>query len=211
MPAFIDRVGHTYGRLFVVRRHPDPRRVYWECRCDCGNTTVVAANKLAKGHTQSCGCLRIEAQSAANLIHGHSCYPNNGRATKEYNSWSMMRRRCLSEKCQDYPRYGGRGITICERWDSFELFLADMGKAPSKRHSIERNDNDGPYSPDNCRWAPPIEQRRNQERVYTLEHNGMSLTPAEWAVRTGISNKRIHARLKRGWSVAAALDTPVRR
>ena len=117
----------------------------------------------------------------------------------------------MSEKCQDYPRYGGRGITICERWDSFELFLADMGKAPSKRHSIERNDNDGPYSPDNCRWAPPIEQRRNQERVYTLEHNGMSLTPAEWARRTGISNKRIHARLKRGWSVAAALETPVRK
>lgn len=210
MPAFIDRAGHTHGRLTVTGRHLDHRRVYWVCLCACGNTTIVAANKLASGHTQSCGCLRIETQSAANLIHGNSCYPNAGKATKEYNSWAMMRRRCLSETCKDYPRYGGRGISICESWESFEVFLADMGTAPSKRHSIERSDNNGPYSPENCRWAAPIEQRRNQERVYTLEHNGISLTPAEWARQTGISNKRIHARLKRGWSVAATLETPVR-
>lgn len=214
MPAFIDRTGQRFGRLTALSVHSKasripPRQTKWVCLCDCGSTAIVDVSKLANGHTKSCGCLQIDLAHAANIKHGQSNYPNGGRATKEYNTWALMIRRCYKAGSHSYADYGGRGIVVCERWRDFAAFYADMGPAPSPRHSIDREDNDGPYSPDNCRWATPKEQRRNQTRIVLLEHAGQQRTPMEWAELTGIPNKRIHARMKRGWSIERTLTTPV--
>jgi hypothetical protein len=155
--------------------------------------------------------LQRDRSSSANIQHGQTSYPNGGRCTKEYNTWALMLRRCKNQSCADYPDYGGRGIFVCERWLSFENFFADMGIAPSKNHSIDRRNNDGPYSPENCAWSTPKEQRRNQRGAVLIEFRGKSLTPIEWSEITGISNKRIYHRIKRlGWSVEMALTTPTR-
>lgn len=182
----------------------------WKCRCACGNECLVRANKLRSGHTKSCGCLQKEMSSIKNLKHGQSSYPNGGRQTKEYNTWSMMVKRCHNPCSADYPEYGGRGIFVCDDWRSnFEAFFADMGPAPSASHSIDRINNDAGYSKENCRWATAREQRRNQRGVPTLEYAGKKLSPMEWSEITGICHKRIHARIHiLGWSVDRALSTP---
>lgn len=213
MPAFIDRTGQRFGRLTVLGRAPsEPGHTRWNCRCDCGASVVVATNKLPNGHTQSCGCLQRERAHDANIKHGQTAYPNGGRSTKEYNTWSLMLRRCHKVGSQDYADYGGRGVRVCERWHSFELFYADIGPAPSPAHSIDRwPNNDGNYEPGNCKWSTPKEQRRNQRRLVLIEHAGQLKTPMEWSEVTGISHKRIHARIKLlGWSVEKALTTPTR-
>lgn len=212
MPGFIDLAGQTYGRLLVIDRAPNRgTRVAWNCQCQCGTLVTVQASKLRYGHTQSCGCLQRERSSSCNLKHGHSNYPNGGRGSKEYNTWGLMLRRCRKETCADFPLYGGRGINVCDRWDSFENFLADMGPAPTPNHSIDRLDVNADYSPENCRWATAKEQGRNKRTNVFLELDGKRLTLAGWAEETGLPLKRIHARLKRGWSVERTLLTPTHR
>lgn len=213
MPNFINLMGQKFSRLTVVSQSENRgQRVHWSCVCECGSWLQVSANKLQNGHTRSCGCLQREAASHASIIHGCSAYPNGGNATKEYNTWSLMKRRCHKESSIDYPLYGARGIKVCDRWkNDFSSFLEDMGSAPSIEHSIDRwPNNDGNYEPGNCRWATAKEQRRNQHRVKFLECRGELKTPAEWAETSGVSNKRIYARIKRGWSIERAIFTPAR-
>lgn len=199
MPSFIDIQGQFFGRLKVIERCVESsKRVRWICQCSCGEKVAVDGSKLRNGHTQSCGCLQKERASSANKIHGHSSYPNKGRSTKEYNTWSLMRKRCESEKCAEYHLYGGRGIYVCERWMNFENFLSDMGQAPSAKHSIDRIDFDGPYSPDNCRWADAKTQNRNRRITVFLTCNGVTKSVGEWSDVTGLDYKLIHARIKRG-------------
>jgi hypothetical protein len=137
---------------------------------------------------------------------------HGGRYLPEYTVWADMRRRCLNTTRKDYARYGGRGITICDRWiNSFANFLADMGPRPSPQHSIERRDNDAGYSPENCFWATPIEQGRNKRDTAWLTLNGVRRSLAEWAEVTGIDSNTIFMRIHNcGWSVEKALTTPVR-
>lgn len=183
MPAFIDRTGARIGRLIVLRRSTGPGRgVRWDCACDCGGDVTVSSTHLGSGHTSSCGCLHRERASVVNLKHGHSTYPNGGRCTKEYNTWSLMKRRCFNELSVDYPGYGGRGVTVCAAWrDSFEVFLSDMGPAPSIKHSIDRVDVNGDYEPGNCRWATHRVQSRNKRTNVQLTSRGVTLTQVEWA------------------------------
>lgn len=211
MPAFIDLTGFRFGRLLArVRSQKAAKGVRWSCLCDCGTVCDVAANKLRSGHTQSCGCLQRERSSQANFLHGESTYPNGGRATKEYNTWGLMKKRCLLETSPDFYLYGGRGIRVCPRWESsFAAFIQDMGPAPTRRHSIDRIDPDGDYSPENCRWADSKTQRRNQRGNKFLVCRGESKTPMEWAEISGVNNKRIYARIKRGWDIERAIFTPV--
>jgi len=127
-----------------------------------------------------------------------------------YNVWRAMRQRCLNKTSTNYPNYGGRGISICQRWDEFENFLADMGDRPSG-HSLERIDNNGPYAPDNCRWATKRDQQRNRRDVRPLTFQGRTMLMTDWAQAVGIKFNTIQARLDvYGWSVERALSTKPR-
>lgn len=210
MPSFLDLSGKTFSRLTAISRDASKvSRVHWLCKCSCGRSCVIASSKLINGHTQSCGCLHVERSSSANMKHGQSSYPNSGNSTKEYNTWAMMKRRCTNKTSADYMIYGGRGIKVCDRWLTFELFFMDMGAAPSAHHSIDRIDGNGPYSPENCRWADTKTQGRNRSITEFLEYNGERLPIGAWSEKTGIPYKRIHARLSRGWTIAKALTTPM--
>lgn len=123
-----------------------------------------------------------------------------------------MRQRCNNPEVRAYPRYGGRGIAVCARWLSFANFLADMGPRPTPAHTVERIDNNGPYAPENCRWADRTEQANNTRKNRHLTLNGATRTLAEWSRATGIGTHTIGARIDRlGWSVEMALTTPTRR
>lgn len=139
--------------------------------------------------------------------HGHSA---NGRISPEYQSWYSMRSRCQNPNAANYANYGGRGITVCSRWDVFEHFLADMGPRPSSKHTLDRRNNEGPYCPENCRWATPTEQGRNRRTNHRLTFRGETLTVQEWAERIGIRPKTLHERLRRGQTAERALTTPLR-
>lgn len=216
--------GDRFGRLVVIsgpirvasptKSRPNRTVPKYQCRCDCGTVTSVGQFELASDNTRSCGCLRSEKASAGasarNLRHG--LLATGTKRPPEYSVWRCIKRRCHDPANQDYPRYGGRGIVVCDRWRwSFVAFYRDMGQRPSRAHQIERVDNDGPYSPDNCRWATVKEQSVNRRTTVFLSHNGERLTQTEWAERTGIKASTICYRLKAGWSVADALTKPPNR
>jgi hypothetical protein len=130
----------------------------------------------------------------------------------EYRAWQQMRQRCQNPGNQRFDRYGGRGIKVCPRWDgSFLAFYADMGPRPSPTHSLDRIDNDGDYSPENCRWATRAEQNRNRGDCIILDHDGMRMTVAEWARHLGINVRTLSLRIEQGWDAVRALTTPVAR
>lgn len=158
---FLDLTGRRFGRLIVAERMSRINRgTRWDCLCDCGKHITVYAHNLASGCTSSCGCLQREAR-AARATHGQ--YRNNS-VSPEIKAWEKMRERCLNPKDISYKNYGGRGITVCKRWLSFDNFLSDMGKRPSPKHSLDRINNDGIYEPSNCRWATRTEQNRNRRK-----------------------------------------------
>lgn len=127
--------------------------------------------------------------------------------TSTYAVWRSMLARCMNPKAKDYPRYGGRGITVCERWRTFENFLADMGERPAGL-TLEREDGSRGYEPRNCKWATPTEQARNRRTNVMVTHNGVVATVAEWAERTGLERKTIEYRIRAGWDHSKAVTTP---
>lgn len=192
--------GQRFGRLVVLSASGKSR----VCQCDCGNTiTVENANVLKSGNTLSCGCLRKEITGSSSLKHGAT---RDRGSTKAYRAWQGLIQRCTNPKNAKFSRYGGRGITVCERWlHSFEAFHADMGDPPPG-HSIDRIDNDGPYAPENCQWASGKRQARNKSTNRVLTFRGKSQTLAEWAEELGIPRNTIQTRLRLGWSVERALS-----
>jgi hypothetical protein len=138
---------------------------YWICVCECGQKHEVSITNLKSGDIKSCGCLRRLTAKKQKHKHGR-------RKTAEYTSWAGVKSRCFNQKEKAYPNYGGRGITVCERWrNSFENFLADMGPRPSQKHSVDRIDVNGNYEPSNCRWATATQQARNRN-VYKNSISG---------------------------------------
>ena len=152
-----DITGQRFGKLVAIRPVGvnKSRSIAWESKCDCGNTVKVDGSKLRFGHTKSCGCVAKEKAALMNFIHGKS-------RTPEHGVWAGMWQRCTNPKHKSYEGYGARGITVCDRWKSFENFYADMGERPSKNLSIERRDNDKGYEPGNCYWATWKEQNLNK-------------------------------------------------
>lgn len=159
---YIDLTGRVFGMLTVIRRGGS-KPVKWFCQCECGNETVTHGASLRKGKTRSCGCLIGATARATFRKHGRS-------STQVYRAWTGMIERCSNPNFRQWDSYGGRGITICDRWrERFENFLADIGEPPSPDHSLDRINNDGNYEPGNCRWATRVEQSANRRKVARIE------------------------------------------
>ena len=148
-------VGKRFSNLVVIERAGGENGAKWLCQCDCGNTKVISGNVLRQGSTKSCGCVR--KQNNQGFKHGHC----SSGISPTYNSWAAMHGRCKYPKTRSYEHYGGRGISVCERWGDFANFLEDMGERPVGT-SLDRIDADGNYEPGNCRWATDAEQRANR-------------------------------------------------
>lgn len=199
MPARIDVVGHKYGRLTVISNNahvPNKRRTV-KCVCDCGNIVSAEPKVLRIGEKKSCGCLqRDNVRRAATFIKSRGVK----EPSPEYVCWCNIKSRCNNKNNRAYKNYGGRGIYVCPRWvNSFANFKKDMGPKPSPNHSIDRIDNDGPYSPENCRWATSHQQSRNRSdnRIVTTadgqkmclvdacKNDGIPYNTAQWRISIG--------------------------
>lgn len=193
----IDRTGERHTRLVVVSRAPNKSETdtnaRWNCVCDCGKEVIAYGQDLKRGKVKSCGCLNAERIKT----HGASRSP-------VYKVWQQMFQRCENPNCDAYRNYGARGIRVDDRWKSFETFIADMG-IPAKGLTIERKDNNGNYSKDNCEWVPMKVQGSNKRNNVHLTYEGVTLTLSQWAERTGINYTTIKARLGRGWAVEEIL------
>jgi len=199
-PRFLDITGQSYGRLTPLWYAGDKR---WICKCTCGQHTLVLLNKLRTGRTKSCGCLNSEMSRNRQLKHGLS-------NTSIYRRWRAMLNRCYLKSTKAYKDYGGRGIRVCKRWHKFENFLKDFGLPPSAKHSIERINNDGNYTPANCRWATCEEQQSNTRRNRRITFMGKTKTLAQWTRDSGRSNSFLENRLRRGMSEHDALTVKAR-
>lgn len=170
----VEMKGKRYGRLVGLEYAGGG---YWLFQCDCGNIHKANGAQVRIGNIVSCGCYAKEyLKSMSNNLAKHLKYK-----TPEYKAWQAMKCRCLHPSHPSYMNYGGRGITICERWQqSFENFLADMGQKPTPKHSLDRIDNDGGYCPENCRWATYKEQHNNTRKNVYLTHDGVTHSIVEW-------------------------------
>lgn len=171
-------IGKRFERLVVMDFEGTIKgNSLWGCLCDCGNGTIVRRNPLVSGMIRSCGCLHRESASKIGKLFGPKIIHGHARAIKSptYNSWNAMKDRCLNINHVHYPHYGGRGISICDRWMEFDKFLEDMGERPNGK-SLDRIDVDGHYEPSNCRWASQTEQIQNRrKRGYFIERqNGQT-------------------------------------
>src|SRR6516164_1163876 len=155
MPAFKDLTGQRFGRLIAVKYLGGSS---WTCLCDCGTKTVVTGHPLRTGHTASCGCWKPDGTAIRSRKHGHN---KVGKRTRTYRAWANMLTRCRNPKSGRWESYGGRGITVCERWLIFINFLADMGECPPGMY-LDRIDVNGNYELGNCRWATASENSRNR-------------------------------------------------
>ncbi|WP_042297110.1 hypothetical protein [Paraburkholderia bannensis] len=208
----VEMVGRRFGRLRVTRQAQNiGRDVAWSCVCDCGEALNVRGAALRRGNTSSCGCLHREQLIARNqLALARTTKTHGMSSTRTFRIWVGMRRRCADPRIKCFRNYGGRGVRVCERWASFENFLADMGEAPAHM-SIDRIDVNGNYEPGNCRWATPAIQSRNKRDNFVIAFGGTTQCLTDWAADIGVSVQTLHSRLRDGWSVEQALSLPVRK
>lgn len=198
-----DLTGREFDRLIVDSLSPEKRhgRTAWNCTCKCGQKVIATTNALLRGNTRSCGCRKLEMIGARRRTHGLSRNPT-------YINWLAMKSRCENPNNQDYRLYGGRGVTICDRWQSFGNFLADMGHRPFPRATIERKDTNGNYEPGNCVWATQKTQTRNKRANRLITIDGVTKCLGEWCELYGRDYRLVHHRIQNGWTPEAALSTP---
>jgi hypothetical protein len=182
----------VFGLLTVIERSTRKSKggtqlTVWQCNCVCGNYHIADEINLKAGNVTRCKICTKERKSAAKKTHGLSGH-NGLNVPKVYYTWSAMKRRCYYQKDSRYADYGGRGITVCDRWkESFENFLADMGEPPTQGHSIERIDNSLNYSKENCRWASFVEQSNNKRNNIVITREGVTDTLPNWCRQLGIN------------------------
>ena len=198
----IDLTGQKVNRLTVLRKADSDKYGHprWLCRCECGNEVTVSGGDLRTGKAHSCGCWRKERMENLNKIHGH-------KKDRLYNIWARMKQRCENPKLHDYRHYGGRGIAVCDEWQSFEPFYNwAMSNGYRDDLTIDRIDVNGNYEPSNCRWATMRVQANNKRRNHLITFNGETHTIAEWSRITGINKSTIRNRIALyGWNTEKAL------
>lgn len=206
------KVNQIYGKLRTMRyisKNDDPSlsRAHWVCLCSCGNESLVDSHRLKAGKAVRCsGCAKRKS--------GLSQRTARHKASKKvYTAWASMKNRCTNDSYHLYHRYGGRGISVCADWMSFDNFYRDMGEPPTKKHSLDRINNELGYSKENCRWADDCVQANNRVSNAFLEYCGKRMTIAEWSAEIGVGYEAIRQRIKRGLSidlVLSGLDANVR-
>lgn len=201
----INSIGKKVGRLSIldIVIEKDNRGIFrhnaW-CKCDCGTLIKIAGCNLGRT-TRSCGCYARDLLSLRNKTHGLS-------NSKIYHIWRGIHARCNNKNDKYYPLYGGRGIKVCKRWSKFENLLKDMGHPPSGT-SLDRIDNNGPYSPKNCRWASQKQQCRNKRNNVTITYQNQTKCLSEWSEITGFSKAIILWRFRAGWNAEKILTQPL--
>ena len=204
----VDLTGQRFGRLvvmeYVARVNHSSK---WKCLCDCGNWSVVSLSGLRSG-TFSCGCYRVERAGLLTLKHGARGGDNRNKMAT-YKTWDSMKQRCHNPKSKGWQWYGGKGITVCDRWlADYNNFLTDMGERPP-RASIERKNNELGYSPDNCVWATSKEQARNRSNNRLVLFNGQMMPLVQACELAGMPYKTAKSRLQKGWSEHDAISRPI--
>lgn len=184
MPPRLDLAAQRFGNYVAVSYAGGSS---WHCVCDCGTERTVLTSNLRKGHSTSCGCMKPAKSRAAATRHGLADTPI-------HRAWMSMRQRCQNPNDGAYANYGGRGISVCERWESFENFAADLGPLP-RGYQIERNDVNGNYEPSNCRWATRVEQANNKRTSLRVSFNGKTQTVAQWAEEIGLKSRTLYYRI----------------
>lgn len=193
--------GQRYGRYIVLSTHrlKGTYKYYALCKCDCGSEQrYVLTSPLRYGEAKSCGCLHKEK------VTKHGCWNH-----ELFPVWNGMMQRCYNKKDKRYRRYGGRGISVCDRWHDVNAFINDMEPTFKTGLQIDRINNDNSYSPKNCKWSTTREQTRNYSRNVTIEYNGKKLCVADWSEITGIPAKIIYGRISAGWNPVEAITRKV--
>lgn len=200
--------GMRFGKLVLLYKIYQPTKAkgsvsHAVCLCDCGVVKKIITTTLGANQNKSCGCASRADNAAAHKTHGH-------HGTSNYRRWRAMISRCSNPNVPEYKDYGGRGISVCERWMKYENFLADMG-VPEPGMTIDRwPNNNGNYEPGNCRWATKKEQSRNTRKTRFIEIDGSRMAMVDAAARYSISESTLKFRLDKGWSAERACTTPVR-
>lgn len=191
MPGIIDLMGARFGKLVVLKfLERKNHHTYWHCQCDCGKTATARSNDLKSGKRISCGC--------AHITHGMTYTPT-------WKSWSSMKARCYDKNHEYYKYYGGKGITVCDRWkESFENFLEDMGERLNGT-TLDRINNDKQYCKENCKWSTTEEQNSNKGNIIYLTYNNETKTLAQWARDLNFGYMKLWRRIRNGWSIERAL------
>lgn len=202
-----DLVNKRFGRLTILEcQEITSKNVIWKCRCDCGKITLVSQTGLLYDKTKSCGCIRKEMLSNRSNAHHHS-------QTRIYKIWIDIKKRCYNINSINYKNYGGRGITICDEWknDFMPFYNWSMNNGYTDKLSIDRINNDGNYEPSNCRWVDKFTQANNTRRNHYITYKGKEMTLAEWSKTLNIGYDCLKTRLRRGWSIEEAFNTPTKK
>lgn len=199
----LECVGRKFNNLLVIDLFKDNKKgKMFRCKCDCGEIIETYYYKVISGHTKSCGC-----NQGKRLKHGMT---RNATPTDIYNVWRNMKYRCYNPKAKYWHVYGGRGISVCERWlNSFESFWEDMKSGYKKGLTLDRINVNGNYEPTNCRWADIMQQHRNKRTNVNITYNGRTMIIKDWAKEVGIKESTLGHRINTWkWPIEKALLTP---